>query len=177
MFYGARSVEKIKELALDVCNCLGRGPHGSRTDFLLEMAAVETGLGTREGFRPNDHQRELIRKKGHVFEPRYGLYQMRESDIVKIAHSLNRRQSDPTPYQLIYKTFGIDIYIVKPADLDTDAMLATVYMAIETLYIPEHIPLDLHGRGNYWFQYFNDGRFASYRQYTQASNMLLRDKR
>jgi hypothetical protein len=159
LYYGLKSISQAKELAITVCNCLGHGKDGSAYDLILETACAETHLGQYEDPTPNGAGR--------------GLTQL---DPVAVT-TINEKRT-PTAIrdrQKVLKCFDIDVWEVKPKDLDNNPLLALIMCRLHYKQVPDEIPSTVEARAVYWKRYYNTSAGkGTERHYIEQVNRLLK---
>ena len=133
-YYGIRSIPEAKVLARRVVKALG----GNEDVFnqMIETACAETKCGTYPDAHPE--------KMG------VGLCQHDQINLDDI-----QQQGEARHFKIVKDVFGYNIKSIELADLSDDPLLSLICCRLSYKRIPEAIPSDLHGRAQYWKEYYN----------------------
>lgn len=135
LYYGLTSRSQIFNSVHKVCGVLGRGRNGAAPDMCLETIAAETQMGTYP---------DTTKNSGH------GLTQFDQIGFIDVVQ--RTRAGDK---QKIKDKFGYDLDTVLIEDLDTDPVLAIIFMRLKYKLRPEEIPADIVSRAIYWKRFYN----------------------
>lgn len=135
MNYGKISNNSVIEAIKKVCDCLGYGKNKTAGIFICEILATETQFG-------DYYDRTLYAGMGIAqFDKRPF------NDVKKRTRTHNKLK--------VQKELGIDIDLVKWEDLRYNVLLSVLFARLKLLLIPDHIPVIIELRSDYWKKYYN----------------------
>lgn len=149
--YGLVKPSHLKDIAIDVCDCLGNGTNNNAVFLLMETAGAETGKGTI---------------KDESIGAGMGITQFDKMPFYDVKDRC--RDSDK---QKLKEYFDIDIDLVEWEDLRYNPLLAMIFTRLKYKKIPEPIPRTTETRAYYWKQHYNTkaGK-GTYEHYMQANS-------
>lgn len=136
MHYGLTHPHHAVDIVNAVCAVLGNGSNGCANLLMLETSQQETHLGEFED--PGDYTAGV------------GLCQ---ADPIGF-QDVQRRTRDHN-LEAIKEAFGIDLLEVEHRELAYSPLLAFIVCRLHYKLRPERIPMDIHGRAEYWKKFYN----------------------
>jgi hypothetical protein len=153
IFYGLASRDEIKKIAVRVCELLNPTNVPESVEFILEICAAETGLGT---------VRDTFEREGR------GLTQF---DKIRFDEVKARLISNKKLCAEIDQELGIDATRVAFEHLDYSPMLSILFTRAALLQLPESIPKTRQPRAELWKKRWNsaagDGTAEGYIEKTK----------
>ena len=134
--YGLTSVEQIKLIAIAVCDVLGHGSNGMAVNMLCETAAAETQCGTVA-----DKTRDGAGR---------GLFQCDEIAFIDVI-----KRSSLTDIKALETAFDFDLRAIEWSVLNYSPLIAAAVCRLFYKLRPGAIPIDVHGRAEYWKKFYN----------------------
>ncbi len=155
LHYGLTSFNEALTIATKVCDALGHGRYNKAVNLLLEVACVETQLGTYQDPTPKSAGMGLT-----------------QGDPIGVKDVVKRTRYKDV--QIVKNCFGFDVRELKHSDLANSPVKAFVLTRLKFKLRPEPIPSELKWRARYWKKFYNSvlGK-GTIKHYVAAANRWL----
>lgn len=135
MYYGLTRKTDLREIAFEVCECLGHGLHNSAFNLLLETAGAETHRG---------QIRDRTEGAGT------GLTQFDKLPFYDTKARVSQKDKER-----VKEYFDIDVDSIEWQDLRYNPLLALLFARLKYKKIPQAVPITIRERAEYWKQHYN----------------------
>lgn len=156
MFYGVLSIPYLRDMANEICDCIGHGKNRKAVELLVETCAAETHCGQYRDPTPNGAGR--------------GVGQTDEGTF----YWLKEKYQDSPIANRIERRFGINLARVTHQELDYNPLLSLIFTRLRYWVVVEPIPFTRAGRAKYWKDHYNTSAGAGDEaHYMKMANALL----